>query len=140
MPSAVNINTDTQLVELEDGSIQLAYEGIRYSKDQFVPFHIFGVNSSPAGIRPRRNSLLAPCSPNSAKIMRNGPRWHSNFCFRKIRAKAYDEDRLPGGASQPNGRERQAVTRRLIAWRKLLFPPGSNRLTVEIRSPQRSDS
>jgi hypothetical protein len=48
MPSAVNINTDTQLVELEDGSIQLAYEGIRYSKDQFVPFHIFGVNSSPA--------------------------------------------------------------------------------------------
>jgi len=48
MPSAVNINTDTQLVELEDGSIQLAYEGVRYSRDQFVPFHIFGVNSSPA--------------------------------------------------------------------------------------------
>ena len=48
MPSAVNINADTQLVELEDGSIQLAYEGIRYFKDQFVPFHIFGVNSSPA--------------------------------------------------------------------------------------------
>jgi hypothetical protein len=48
MPSAISINTDTHLVEIEDGSIQLTYEGVRYSKDQFVPFHIFGVNSSPA--------------------------------------------------------------------------------------------
>lgn len=49
MPSAiVNINTNAQLVELEDGSIYVSYEGLSYAKDQFVPFHIFGVNSSPA--------------------------------------------------------------------------------------------
>jgi hypothetical protein len=48
MPSAISINTDAQLVELEDGSIHVFYEGARYAKDQFVPFHIFGVNSSPA--------------------------------------------------------------------------------------------
>jgi hypothetical protein len=48
MPSAISINTYAQLVELEDGSIHVSYEGIRYTKDQFVPFHIFGVNSSPA--------------------------------------------------------------------------------------------
>jgi hypothetical protein len=46
MPS-ISIN-DAQLVELEDGSIHLAYEGVRYARDQFVPFHIFGINSSPA--------------------------------------------------------------------------------------------
>ena len=46
MPSAIHIN-DAQLVELEDGSIQLYYEGVVYARDQFVPFHIFGVNSSP---------------------------------------------------------------------------------------------
>lgn len=48
MSSAVSINTDVQLVEQEDGSIHLSYDGVRYTKDQFVPFHIFGVNSSPA--------------------------------------------------------------------------------------------
>ena len=47
MPSAININSDAQLVELGDGSIHVLYEGVRYTKDQFVPFHIFGVNSSP---------------------------------------------------------------------------------------------
>lgn len=47
MPS-ISINGDAQLVELEDGSIHVSYEGVRYAKDQFVPFHIFGVNSSPA--------------------------------------------------------------------------------------------
>jgi hypothetical protein len=47
MPAAININTGAQLVELEDGSIHVAYEGVRYTKEQFVPFHIFGVNSSP---------------------------------------------------------------------------------------------
>ena len=48
MPSAISINGDAQLVELEDGSIHVSYEGVRYARDQFVPFHIFGVNSSPA--------------------------------------------------------------------------------------------
>jgi len=48
MPSAFNINTGAQLVEIEDGSIHLSYEGVNYTRDQFVPFHIFGVNSSPA--------------------------------------------------------------------------------------------
>ena len=48
MPAAININTDVQLVELEDGSIHVLYEGVRYAKEQFVPFHIFGVNSSAA--------------------------------------------------------------------------------------------
>ena len=48
MPSAISINSDAQLVELDDGSIHVSYEGVRYAKDQFVPFHIFGVNSSSA--------------------------------------------------------------------------------------------
>jgi hypothetical protein len=48
MRSAININTGAQLVEFEDGSIHLSYEGVNYTRDQFVPFHIFGVNSSPA--------------------------------------------------------------------------------------------
>lgn len=47
MPSSISIN-DAKLVELEDGSIRVAYEGVSYTKDQFVPFHIFGVNSSSA--------------------------------------------------------------------------------------------
>ena len=47
MPS-ISINGDARLVELEDGSIHLSYEGVSYAKEQFVPFHIFGVNSSPA--------------------------------------------------------------------------------------------
>jgi hypothetical protein len=46
--ASYSINSDSQLVELEDGSIHLLYEGVRYTKEQFVPFHIFGVNSSPA--------------------------------------------------------------------------------------------
>ncbi len=46
MPS-FSIN-DAELVELEDGSIYVSYEGVRYAKEQFVPFHIFGINSSSA--------------------------------------------------------------------------------------------
>ena len=48
MASAISINGDAKLVESEDGSIHVLYEGVSYAKEQFVPFHIFGVNSSPA--------------------------------------------------------------------------------------------
>jgi len=47
MRTSLKITPEAQLVEVEDGSILLLYEGIKYSKDQFVPFHIFGMNSSP---------------------------------------------------------------------------------------------
>ena len=47
MRTSLNITPDAQLVEMEDGSIHVLYEGTKYSKDHFVPFHIFGVNSSP---------------------------------------------------------------------------------------------
>ena len=46
MPS-ISID-DAEVVDLEDGSIHLASEGVRYAKDQFIPFHILGINSSPA--------------------------------------------------------------------------------------------
>jgi hypothetical protein len=48
MRSSLKITSDAKLVELEDGSIHVLYEGVKYTKHQFVPFHIFGVNSSAA--------------------------------------------------------------------------------------------
>ena len=45
---SLGVTLDAKLVERDDGSVHLLYEGVRYAKEQFVPFHIFGVNSSPA--------------------------------------------------------------------------------------------
>ena len=47
MPSILIINTTAVLIKLDDGSIRLFYEGIKYTQDQFVPFHIFGADTSP---------------------------------------------------------------------------------------------
>ena len=47
MPSVLIINTGAVLIELADGSIRLFYEGIKYANSQFVPFHIFGSDTSP---------------------------------------------------------------------------------------------
>jgi hypothetical protein len=47
MPSEIRINAQALLVELESGEIRVVYDGIRFARDQLVPFHIFGVDSNP---------------------------------------------------------------------------------------------
>ena len=47
MPTAMSINTHAQIVQLDDGSIRVFYEGVKYAKNQIVPSHIFGVDSNP---------------------------------------------------------------------------------------------
>ena len=47
MASELRINAQAQLVETEPGQIRVLYDGIQYSRDQYVPFHIFGVDSNP---------------------------------------------------------------------------------------------
>jgi len=41
------INAQARLVEFEGGEIRVLYDGMRYARDQLVPFHIFGVDSNP---------------------------------------------------------------------------------------------
>lgn len=47
MPSEIRINAQARLVELESGDIRVVYDGIQYTRDQLVPFHIFGLDSNP---------------------------------------------------------------------------------------------
>jgi len=48
MPPELPINAQARLVELEGGQVRVLYDGIQYARDQYVPFHIFGVDSNPA--------------------------------------------------------------------------------------------
>jgi len=46
--TVLTVNIQAQLVQLDDGSIRVFYEGMQYTKGQQVPFHIFGMDSNPA--------------------------------------------------------------------------------------------
>ena len=48
MSFAIGVNGYSLLVQGDDGSLFVYYDGKRYSKDQVVPFHIFGVTTNPS--------------------------------------------------------------------------------------------
>lgn len=48
MNPELKINAQAKLVESEAGEVKVLYDGIQYGRDQYVPFHIFGVDSNPA--------------------------------------------------------------------------------------------
>lgn len=47
MAPELKINAQARLVARESGEIKVLYDGMEFSRDQLVPFHIFGVDSNP---------------------------------------------------------------------------------------------
>jgi len=47
MTPELKINAQARLVEREGGELKVLYDGMEYTRDQLVPFHIFGVDSNP---------------------------------------------------------------------------------------------
>jgi hypothetical protein len=46
MRLAMRINSEALLIELDDGSMHVSYDGTQYARDELVPFHIFGSGSN----------------------------------------------------------------------------------------------
>lgn len=46
MRLVMRVNAEALLVELDDGSMHVSYDGTQYAKDDRVPFHIFGTDSN----------------------------------------------------------------------------------------------
>lgn len=48
MSLAIGVNGYSLLVQEDDGTLFVYYDGKRYFKDQVVPFHIFGITTNPS--------------------------------------------------------------------------------------------
>ena len=46
MRLAMRINSEALLIEVDNGSMHVSYDGTQYARDELVPFHIFGAGSN----------------------------------------------------------------------------------------------